>query len=103
MIPAANPASLLGGSLAMKRMRVLLAGLVLVGVGGRAGACMNDSELKTHEREFRSQYGEWAGVAPAELEGGKRRALRQEFVLAAGAVMLVGAFGLAVRRDRSGA
>ncbi|WP_165246559.1 hypothetical protein [Paludisphaera soli] len=83
----------------MVRLRVLLAGLVLVGVGGRAGACLNDSELKTHEREFRSQYGEWAGAGP----GPGRRALRHDVLLGGGAALLVGAFALAARRDRTGA
>ena len=87
----------------MMRLRVLLVGLVLVGVGGRAGACLNDSELKTHEREFRSQYGEWAGVGPVEGEGGGRRALRQDVLLGGGAAMLLGAFARAARRDRTGA
>lgn len=84
----------------MVRLRVLLMGLVLVGVGERAGACLNDSELKTHEREFRSQYGEWVGPDEAG-EGMIRRALRHDVLLGGGAALLVGAFAVASRRDRA--
>jgi hypothetical protein len=39
-------------------MRRLLACLVLAGIGiaAPAVACLNDDELPSHEREFRSQY-----------------------------------------------
>jgi hypothetical protein len=37
-------------------MRLVLAGLVAALAGGPAVACINDVELPTHEREFRSQY-----------------------------------------------
>ncbi|AMV35844.1 hypothetical protein [Planctomyces sp. SH-PL62] len=85
----------------MARLRILLMGLVLVGLGGRAGACLNDSELKTHEREFRSQYGEWVGPDEGAGEGAIRRALRHDVLLGGGAALLVGAFVVASRRDRA--
>ena len=42
----------------MRLLRLIL----LIGVlssGCSAGACLNDSELPDHEREFRSQYSEF--------------------------------------------
>ena len=83
----------------MSRLSALLLGLAVVAVGGRSEACINDSELKTHEREFRSQYGgsNLVGVEPAE---NARRPVREALRRGAGAVLLVGAFGLATRRGR---
>src|SRR5947209_2033862 len=37
-------------------MRLLLIGLVIAGLTSPAIACINDIELPSHEREFRSQY-----------------------------------------------
>ena len=37
-------------------MRRVLAGLTAALAAGPAAACINDVELPTHEREFRSQY-----------------------------------------------
>lgn len=39
-------------------MRHLFAALALLALAGPAVACINDTELINHEREFRSQYKE---------------------------------------------
>jgi len=39
-------------------MRLGLALVLLAGLAAPAAACINDSELPQHEREFRSNYGE---------------------------------------------
>ena len=70
----------------------------LVGLGGRAGACINDSELDSQEREFRSQYGNLV-AAPLQVED--LRPVQHDLLFGGGAVLLVGAFGLAVMRDRA--
>jgi hypothetical protein len=45
----------------MRRPLALLA-LVLAGLAGPAAACINDDELPSHEREFRSQYSVLASL-----------------------------------------
>ena len=80
-------------------MSRLFACLVLVGLASPAMACINDNELPTHEREFRSQYGELV----SRPHSSSPRPLRHELVLGAGSGLLAGAFVLALvgRRARS--
>ena len=46
-------------------MTRLLACLALIGLAGPAAACLNDVELSSHEREFRSQYNGPGNPSPA--------------------------------------
>jgi len=85
----------------MKGLRGSLLACALFGVVGPASACFNDAELDTDEREFRSQYQQWAGVEPAEVP--TPLPARTELLLGGGAMLAVGAFALAARRDRAGA
>jgi hypothetical protein len=82
----------------MTFVRGVLLGLVLVGLGGRAAACINDSELDSQEREFRSQYGNLV-AAPSQTE--QPRPVQHDLLSGGGMVLLVGAFGLAAMRDRA--
>lgn len=74
-------------------MRILLAAAVLAAVSAPAVACINDSELPGHEREFRSSYqgrsfsssGGWQSYAPTAL-------------FAAGGLMVVAAGVVTFRR-----
>ncbi len=81
-------------------MRKLLTCFALAATAGPAAACINDVELPTHEREFRSQYR--TPVTPPEpvrsdsADPGNTRVL-----LGAGAVLLVGATVVAVRKPRA--
>ncbi len=49
-------------------MRTLLAVILAVGFVSTASACINDRELPSHEREFRSQYQEEEFVPTASFE-----------------------------------
>jgi hypothetical protein len=81
-------------------MRTLLASLALAGLAGPAVACINDTELPNHEREFRSQYQ--TPAAPAESPGADSADPgRTTVLLASGAVLLVGAAVVAVARPRA--
>jgi hypothetical protein len=79
-------------------MSRLLAGVLLLAAAGPAGACINDVELPSHEREFRSQYG--GPVAPPSPEPAGRAGVA--LLAGAGAVMLVAGFALALGGRRAG-
>jgi hypothetical protein len=82
-------------------MRTLLASLVLAGLAGPAAACINDSELPTHEREFRSQYR--GPAAPAEPPSAAPAGPVDNRLLAwAGGALLVGAVAVSALRVRAG-
>lgn len=86
----------------MARLHGMLLCAVLLGLGGPAAACMNDNESTEHEREFRSQYAGFAGL-PSVDRVAYRRSVDHQLLIGAGAVLLIGAFTLAVKRARSGA
>jgi hypothetical protein len=74
-------------------MRRLLACLTLAALAAPAAACYNDVELPSHEREFRSQYKQPASApapaaAPSYPDG-------SPLLLGCGAVLLIGAVGVA--------
>jgi hypothetical protein len=74
-------------------MRRLLACLTLVLLASPAVACINDSELPSHEREFRSQYNRQTSppapsAAPSSPDG-------SPWLLGGGTLLLIGAVGLA--------
>jgi LPXTG-motif cell wall-anchored protein len=80
-------------------MRLLLACLTVVGLAGPAAACINDSELPSHEREFRSQYrGPAKPPAPPPQPTGPSN---PSLLLAAGAALLSGAVALSLTGRRS--
>jgi len=79
-------------------MRGLIAGLIVAAAAGPAAACLNDVELPSHEREFRSQY---RGDAPAPPSPSPGQAVVHTALYSSGAVLLVGAVGLAVTRRRA--
>lgn len=71
-------------------MRTLI---VLFAAAVPAAACMNDSELSSHEREFRSSYG--APVEPPKSASSYR--VPSGVYYAGGAALLIGGFVAAVR------
>ena len=77
----------------MGRLLLLLA---LVGLADPADACINDNELPTHEREFRSQYGTMAARPTGRPDG----PIDSRLLVGAGAAMLVGAVALASTHAR---
>ena len=83
----------------MKRLLGLVFSLGLVGLVAPATACMNDNESPTHEREFRSQYGQFAGLHSTD-EPASPRSVGSNVLLGGGAVLLVGAFALVAKRSR---
>ena len=48
-------------------MRFLLSAVAVVGLSGPLFACINDTEFRSHEREFKSQYQE-SSYTPPEPE-----------------------------------
>ncbi len=77
-------------------MRTLFVIIAFVGLAGPVGACLNDRETPQHEREFRSQYGEPAVPRePIPLAHSPSPKL-----FGAGAVLLTGAFFVAVNLRR---
>jgi hypothetical protein len=75
-------------------MARLLACLALVCLAGPAVACINDAELPTHEREFRSQYrGSVAPTPPPPPESTQPSG--QPLLLGGGAALFLGAATLA--------
>lgn len=81
-------------------MRALIACLAVTAAAGPAAACLNDAELPSHEREFRSQYNE---VVRNLTPQSPAQAFVHTALYSSGAVLLVGAVGLAVTRRRTGA
>jgi hypothetical protein len=81
-------------------MKRRLAGLILLGCHGSALACLNDNELPSHEREFRSQY--LVPVASRSARPEKRDGRRQFWFLTAGGTgLLSGAAAVALTIGRS--
>ncbi len=76
----------------MKRLLVCLA---LAIFAGPAAACINDAELPTHEREFRSSYKSSPAPTPAST--------MPSLMGWAGAALLVGAAAVAYRGTGRGA
>jgi len=76
-------------------MRHLLAALVLAAFAAPAFACLNDVELPSHEREFRSQYrgSEGPPTPPSESSN-------SWLIYAASGVMLGGAAVLTFKPRR---
>jgi hypothetical protein len=74
-------------------MSRLLVCLALLSFADRAVACINDNELPSHEREFRSEY--LVAAAPARAPSGSQSRPRTEMVMASGAAMLASAVVLA--------
>ena len=70
-------------------MRQLLPVAALLALSGPALACINDTELINHEREFRSQYRDSQYVPPQPVVGSPAR----DYVLGGSGVLraLVGA------------
>jgi hypothetical protein len=70
-------------------MRHLLAFTTLLALSAPAVACINHSESKSHEREFRSQYQDSQYVPPQPVTAGSSR----DYVLGGSGVLmaLVGA------------
>ena len=72
-------------------MRHLLALTTVLALSAPAVACINDTELKTHEREFRSQYQDTQYVPPQPVIASASR----DYVLG-GSGMLLALVGAAV-------
>jgi len=68
-------------------------------LAGPAAACINDSELKTHEREFRSQYGTPSQPIQAvpDSTGSTSTHPTTTLVGVAGLILLIGGIGIAWR------
>lgn len=80
-------------------MRGLIAGLTVALAANPAAACLNDSELPSHEREFRSQYRN--GYSPFSAPRSPTEAFFHTALYSGGAVLLVGAVGMVVTRRRA--
>ncbi len=83
-------------------MRRFLASLTLVILASPAFACLNDTELPNHEREFRSQYKR--STPPPQTDSPYRgnSTLGLSMLFGSGTLLLVGAIGVArtTRRPR---
>lgn len=77
-------------------MRHLFAAVALAVASPPALACVNDSELPTHEREFRSSYQ--ADRKPAETPEPAYKQYIPGTAAAVGGVLLLGAGIITVRR-----
>jgi hypothetical protein len=77
-------------------VRSLLSAAALTLLAGPAVACLNDSEVRGHEREFRSQYRGTKPAAPSESGSWQQPALA-----GAGTTLVVGAALVAVRSTRA--
>ena len=86
-------------------MRGALALILCVGFAVPAFACLNDRELPSHEREFRSDYGDPASPVPPPPPNLGDFAVNpsESMWLGAGAALVTGAFFVSVngRRARS--
>ena len=86
----------------MPRLHYLLFYVVLVGLCSPAVACLNDNETLTHEREFRSQYGGLASLRSMSVdEFAYQHPVSHSVLIGGGSLLLIGAFGLAVKRGRT--
>jgi hypothetical protein len=76
-------------------MRRLLVCLALALFAAPAAACINDSELPSHEREFKSQYRGtgYSPVAPTDSPA-------QNIMIGGGGVLLGGAAAMVVTGGR---
>ncbi|QJW95500.1 hypothetical protein [Frigoriglobus tundricola] len=82
-------------------MSRLFAGLVLVVAAEPAAACINDVELPTHEREFRSQYRSPTTTPPTSPSGPTNRP-SASLLVGTGVVLLAGAVALTLSGRRTG-
>jgi hypothetical protein len=80
-------------------MKRLLACLVLAVLAAPAAACLNDVELPSHEREFRSQYNLSTPPPAPALES--TEPIGNPLLLGGGTVLLIGALGLAATSGRT--
>lgn len=72
----------------------------IISMSSSAGACLNDSELPDHEREFRSQYLD--SQLMTSLENPHQRNDGTLLFSAAGGVLLAGAIGMTLYRKTDG-
>lgn len=86
----------------MSRLSGLIVCVVMAGLGGRASACLNDRESKSHETEFRSQYSRsmLADVPAEDHAPPDRQPIPHNYVIAGGMVLLMGSVLLASKRAR---
>ena len=75
----------------MRFVKMILA-VGLMATCGSAGACLNDSELPDHEREFRSQYLDQQLMTSGEKSS--QPGDKAWMMSATGIVLLAGAVGL---------
>ncbi|MDB5312010.1 MAG: hypothetical protein JWO38_6212 [Gemmataceae bacterium] len=76
----------------------LLACLAVTAFAGPATACLNDLELPTHEREFRSQYK--SPAAPPQVPDPPYR-ISPGLIFGAGAVLMTSAVALTLIGPRT--
>lgn len=79
-------------------MRGLIASLTVALAAAPAAACLNDSELPSHEREFRSQY---RGDSPPPPSRSSGEVVLHTALYSSGAILVACAVGLALTRRRS--
>ena len=77
--------------------RVFACLMILAGLVCPAAACLNDSELPNHEREFRSQYAR-SGTPPATRSNDS---VRYWLVAGTGSVLLAGGVAVALFGGRT--
>jgi hypothetical protein len=84
----------------MRTTQVALVILVLFAAGSRAAACLNDREVNTYEREFRSHYmdKDYQPLSPGELDISPVDAGHPLAMTLVGFVFLAGATFLGVTR-----
>jgi len=81
-------------------MNRVLAFAILVGLATPAAACINDGELPSHEREFRSNYGEPTPPKPTTVPN-LAGITSHPMLLGAGAALLTGAFVVTMNGKRA--
>ncbi len=86
-------------------LRPVLVLAVIAGMVPSASACLNDRELKTYEREFKSRYMDKSSepVSPGELRIPLADEGHRFTVALVGVMLLAGACVLGVTRPRSDA
>jgi len=85
----------------MSRILICLVCLTALAAAGPAAACINDVELPSHEREFRSQYHGQEVVPPTKLSAPTGRP-STGFLVGTAAVLLTGAVILAMSGRQTG-